>query len=49
MGMALVALLVMNVCQRSYTLLATEGLPGSTKKLKHFNYKGDWMNAWRRI
>ena len=25
--------------------VATEGLPGSTNKLEHFNYEGEWANA----
>ena len=30
-------------------ILATEGLPGSTNKLEHFNYKGEWTNVQQRI
>ena len=26
-------------------VLATEGLPGNTNKLEHFNYKGELANA----
>ena len=31
--------------ESSNAVLATEGLPGSTNKSKHFNYKGEWANA----
>ena len=31
--------------ESSNAVLATEGLPGSTNKLEHFNYKGKWVNA----
>ena len=36
-----------NPCQKKLgdAVLATEGLPGSTDKLEHFNYKGEWANA----
>ena len=33
----------------SNVVLATEGLTGSTNKLEHFNYKGEWANAWASI
>ena len=45
MGMALVTLRDVNACQRSNTVLATEGLPGSANMSEHFNDRGEWANA----
>ena len=30
---------------KSNVVLATEGLPGSTNKSDHFNFKGEWANT----
>ena len=31
--------------ESSNVILALEGLPDSTNKSEHFNYKGEWANA----
>ena len=48
MGVAIVTQHVVNAYQRRLRLpgtIATEGLPDSSNKTGHFNYKGEWMNA----
>ena len=45
MGVALVTMRIVNAYQRSNTVLATEGLPGSANTLERFNGSGEWANA----
>ena len=44
-SVALVTMHIVNAYQRSNTVLATEGLPGSVNTSERFNDRGEWVNA----